>query len=74
MFLLYANEERKEIKVSKAPKDMQHVYCTNEVHHYCRNHFICTKKAPLVEKAEEIKQRWISQLEKELKKIKEIEI
>lgn len=72
MYTLYHKRSESVIKVSKAKKIFQTLSFTEEVDRYNDCYFICTKRKPLVEKAEEIKQRWISELEMELESIKEI--
>lgn len=74
MYTLYHDKANKEIKVMKAKKAMQYIKYTEEVTSYNNCYFICLKRKPLVVKANEIKQKWISELEKELSLVKDIKI
>lgn len=75
MYTLYFSKKDKIIKVTKASKGMQSgVTYTEEVTQFNSNYFVCTKRKPLVEKAKEIQQEWVVDLEEELKALKEIKI
>jgi hypothetical protein len=74
MYTLYFQKSEKVIQVSKARKALQNLNFMEEVTRYNDCYFICTNRKPLVEKAKEIKQDWILELEKELSAMKEINI
>lgn len=74
MYTLYHNKSERIIEVKKATKGMSNCTYTDEVTYYNGCYFICLKRKPLMEKAEEIKQSWIKETEEILKKLKEIKI
>jgi hypothetical protein len=74
MYTLYFDRSEKTIKVSKARKAFQHLKFKKEITRYNEWHFICANRKPLIEKAKEIQQNWISELEEEITAIKEIKL
>lgn len=74
MYTLYHNKNMREIKVSKASKPLHNLRYKEEVTYYNDCYFICLTRKPLVEKAKEIKQKWIDTLETELDQIKQIKL
>ena len=74
MYTLYHSKKMREIKVSKASKSLQNLSYKEEITYYNDCYFICLTRKPLVEKAKEIKQRWIDALETELEEIKQIKL
>ena len=72
MYTLYVNKEKMIIEVKKASKAMSNCTYTNEVAKYNNWHYLCLKRKPLIEKATEIRESWISELEEKLKKAKSI--
>lgn len=72
MYTLYYSRADKEIKVTKARKAMQMHNFTEEVTRFNNCYFLCSKRKPLIEKAEEIKRKWVLQAEKELDQMKGI--
>jgi hypothetical protein len=74
MYTLYYKRFEKAIVVSKAKKVFQTCNFTEEVTRYNDCYFLCSKRKPLIDKANEIKQGWISELEEELSLVKEIKI
>jgi hypothetical protein len=74
MYTLYFNRSRKEIELKKARKAFQNLNYTEEAVKYNDCIYICAKRKPLVDKAKEIQQNWVLQLEEELKVINEIKI
>lgn len=74
MYTLYYQRSEKVIQVLKAKKVFQTLNFTEEVTSYNDCYFICSKRKPLIEKAKEIKQGWVLELEEELNSIKEIKI
>lgn len=74
MFMLYYKKEKGEIKVSKAKKVFHKEKFTEEPSIYNDCIILCSKKAPLVKAAEEMKNDWVKELEEELEKIKSIKV
>lgn len=72
MYALYHDRKQKIIQVKKAPKALQDIEYTDEVRYYNNCYFICLKKKLLLQKAEEMKQQWIAEAEKELEQLKAI--
>lgn len=72
MYTLYHNRKEHAIKVSKAKKVLQYLNYTDEVTVFNNCFYICSKRAPLLDKANEIKQSWIATLEDELDLVKAI--
>ena len=73
MYTLYVRKEKMIIEVKKAGKGMSHCKYTDDVVRYNDCYFTCLKRKPLVEKAKEIKESWVSELEEKLEKVKSIE-
>ena len=74
MYTLYYKRSEKVLKVTKATKVFHNLNFTEEVSVYNDCYLYCSKRITLVNKAIEIKQRWISELENDLNSIKEIKI
>jgi hypothetical protein len=74
MYILYFDKSEQVITVKKAHKALQKLDYTDEVTQYNSCYYICSKKAPLVEEAKEIKRIWISEIEQALNKVKEIKL
>lgn len=74
MYTLYFSRKDKVIQVKKAKKALQNLEYSEKATQYNSCYYICSKRAPLLEKAKEIKQKWITELEDELKVIKEIKV
>lgn len=75
-YTLLVDWKGKTLKVSKPTVGMRtpDVIYTNDVKRYNESYFICLKRKPLKELAENIKAGWIADLEFELKRVKAIEI
>lgn len=75
-YTLLVDWKEKSLKISKPTKGMRtpYVIYTNEVKRYNDSYFICLKRKPLKELAENIKAGWIADAEFELKRVKAIEI
>ena len=74
MYTLYFSKKDKDIKVSKAKKVMQNLKYTEEAVQFNDCYYICVNRKPLVEKAKEIQEKWISEMEEELESIKKIKV
>jgi hypothetical protein len=74
MYTLYFSRLEQTIKVTKALKAFQNLNFTDEVTKYNSCYYICSNRNLLIEEAKEIKQIWISELEQELRLIKEIKL
>jgi hypothetical protein len=74
MYILYFNKSERKIKVSKAHKSLLNLNYTEKVTQYNDCYFYCSERKPLKEKAKEIKQNWIDELEEGLLLTKEIKI
>jgi hypothetical protein len=74
MYTLYHNKRESIIEVKKATKGMSHCTYTDDVAYYNDCYYLCTKRKPLVEKANEIKQSWIDELEQKLADVAAIKI
>lgn len=72
MYTLYVRKEKMIIEVKKASKAMSNCTYTNEVVRYNDCYWVCLNRKPLMEKAKEIKESWISELEGKLEKVKSI--
>jgi len=66
MYTLYHNKPTNTLQVNKAKKALQDLHYTDEVTLFNNNYYLCAKRKPLVEKAEEIKQSWIEECEQQL--------
>jgi hypothetical protein len=74
MYTLYYNKSEKAIKVSKVIKVLRNLNFTEDVTIHNSYYYICSKRKPLVEKAKEIKQGWILELERDLVLVNQIKI
>lgn len=74
MYTLYVSKSEKKLEVKKAKKVLQNLEYRDHVTRYNNCYYICLKRAPLMEKAKEIKNNWITELEEELNALKAIEI
>ena len=72
MYTLYVKKEKMIIEVKKASKAMSNCTYTNEVVKYNDCYYLCSNRKPLIEKAKEIKESWISELKEKLEKAKSI--
>lgn len=72
MYTLYVEKEKMIIEVKKTSKAMSNCTYTNEVVKYNDCYYLCLKRKPLIEKATEIKESWIRELEEKIKKAKSI--
>ena len=66
MYTLYHSRKEKVLQVKKAKRALRNLEFTEEVTEHNDCYYICLKRAPLVAKAREIRQKWISDLEEEL--------
>lgn len=74
MYILYHDKKSGKIEVKKPKKILENLNYTEEVTHYNDWHFICLNREPLVEKAREMQQTWIVELESALNKLKQIKL
>jgi len=74
MYTLYHRKSERIIEVKKAKKIFQNLEFTEDVKEFNDCYYICSKRKPLVEKANKIKQEWITELENQLQAVKEINI
>jgi len=74
MYTLYVNKSTNTLQVKKARKALQDREYTNEVTLFNNNYYLCIKRKPLVEKAEEIKQSWIEECEQHLDALRAIKL
>ena len=74
MYTLYHNKDSGIIEVKKAKKALQRCTYTENVRYHNSNFYLCLKRKPLVEKAEEIKKSWIEETEERLEKLKAIKV
>lgn len=74
MYTLYVNRKENKIEINKARNIFQHLNYTDEVTRYNDSYYICSKRKSLKDKAKEVHQEWISELEEKLKLVKEIKI
>ena len=73
MYTLYHDKSMGIIKVKKASKGLQKCTYTDDVTYYNNNYYLCSKRKSLVEKAKEIKQSWVEEIEEKLAKVNAIE-
>lgn len=74
MYTLYHNKKSRILEVKKPCVAMQNNTFPDDIAYYNDNYYLCKNRKPLVEKAKEIKQSWIDEVEAELEKIKAIKI
>lgn len=74
MYMLYHNKSSWQIEVEKPKKVLENLNYTEELTYYNEYYFICLNREPLVEKAKEIKQAWIDELESALNDLKQIKL
>ena len=74
MYTLFVSKKERVIEVKKAKKILQDLQYTDEVSRFNDCYWLCAKRKPLIAKANEIKQQWISELEVELSLINSISI
>lgn len=72
MYTLYHDRKEHVIKISKAKKVLQKLDYTDEVKEFNHCYYFCSLRAPLVAKANALKQSWITDLEDELNLVKAI--
>ena len=73
MYTLYHNKRERIIEVKRASKGMSSCTYTDKVERFNECYYTCLKRKPLVEKAKEIKQSWIEELEEEIAKVNAIQ-
>jgi hypothetical protein len=64
--MLYFERSKKVLQITKAKKIFHDLNFTEEVSQYNDCYLYCADRKVLVTKAKDIKQRWISEVEKEL--------
>lgn len=74
MYTLYFNRRLKEVKVKKANKGNLKFPYSENVTKYNDCYYTCLTRKPLVEKANEIINDWINEINEELKIIESIKI
>lgn len=76
MYNLFVDKNNHEMKIIRVRNKDNHLMTTytEDVQCYNQFYFVCTDKNKLKEKATEIKKVWICELEKNLKKVKDIKI
>lgn len=73
MYTLYHNKRDRIIEVKRVTKAMQNFTYTDEITRHNDCYYLCKKRKPLVEKAKEIKQSWVDELEQEIAKVSAIQ-
>lgn len=81
MYVLEHSKEENVISVKKANKAFQNLNFKEEVTFYNDNYYFCKNRKPLIEKAREIREKWILELEqsaldleRRLEELKEMKI
>lgn len=75
-YTLLVDWKKKTLKLSKPTAGMRtpDVIYTDEIKRYNDSYFICLKRKPLKEKAEQIKAEWIRDLEDQLQTVRDLKI
>lgn len=76
MYNLFIDRKNHELKIKKVTNRRGHLLInyTDDVQYFNEYYFVCTDRAKLKEKAIEIKQSWIDELESDLEKTRAIKI
>lgn len=80
MYQLYVNKKEYGNKYELKVKPLQAAFkkrdfvITDEIMRHNNNYYFCKNRKSLIEKAKQIKQEWINEVEQELGKLKDIKI